>query len=170
MECGLQTFVFAESRAKIENQSVLGVAESNFIRSSFIVEFEVNSHISIVGEECASHNAGTDGERAADIYLTVLQVGEVFEENLTQLFSLSVVVNLLALYDRRHLHFFFGVEGKCLLDILLWLFATNDIALAKEVEHLLHLLFQSKSRSRYILNQQRCDEVKSSREEQLVTF
>ena len=46
----------------------------------------------------------------------------------------------------------------------------SDKLLLEEVEYLLHLLFQCKTRSRYILNQQRSNEVESCREEQLIAF
>ena len=80
------------------------------------------------------------------------------------------MVNLLALDDGSHLHFLFGVEGKCLFYVFLRLFAADHVAFAEEVEHLLPLLFQCETRSRYILHQQRSNEIECSREEKFVAL
>ena len=100
--------------------------------------------------------------------LLVAECRDVAVEDFLQLLSLGVVVNHLTLNELSHLHFFFTIEGVGFWCTILALLTTDDVVVAKELNHLFHLVLDVEARSLHIVDKERGYIIQCGREDQLV--
>ena len=124
------------------------------IVQTLVVHHELYLHIRIVAEEGALLDGKSHGETACLILLLVAENRNVAVENFLQLLCLGVVVNHLTLNELSHLHFFFTIESVGLGSTILALLTTDDVVVAKEFNHLFHLVLDVKARSLHIVDKE----------------
>ena len=143
-------------RTHIVNHAVdIAVLQSQLF-GCFIVSIhhELYLHIRIVAEEGTLLDGKTHGETACLVLLLVAESRDVAVEDFLQLLSLGVVVNHLALNELSHLHFFFTIEGVGFWCTILALLTTDDVVVAKELNHLFHLVLDVEARSLHIVDKE----------------
>ena len=118
------------------------------------IHYELYLHIRIVAEEGALLDGKTHGETACLVLLLVAESRDVAVEDFLQLLCLGIVVNHLALNELSHLHFFFTIESVGFRSALLALFTTDNVVVAKELNHLFNFVLDIEARSLHIVDKE----------------
>ena len=143
-------------RTYIINHAVrIAVLQSQLL-STFVIRihYKLYLHIWIVAEEGALLDGEANREAACLKLLLVAEGCNVSVEDFPQLLCLSIVVNHLTLNELSHLHFFFTIESVGLGCTILALLATDDVVVAKEFNHLFHLVLDVEARSLHIVDKE----------------
>ena len=143
-------------RTHIVNHTVhIAVLQSQLFCTFVVcIHYELYLHIRIVAEEGALLDGETHGETACLILLLVAECRNVAVEDFLQLLCLGVVVNHLTLNELSHLHFFFTIESVGFGSTILALLTTDDVVVAKELNHLFYLVLDVEARSLHIVDKE----------------